>query len=129
VTKADLITIIADRLKFPWARAELLVDVVFGCLEQSMSRGEKIEIRATQTIPIPANALASISRIDILRGVRKSGRPRPRDSQVVIADRSFHPTGVRHAFCEESRSIVRGGHALCAADNLVLFEEWWFRRW
>ncbi len=45
MTKADLITIIADKLKFPWARAELLVDVVFGCMEQSMSRGEKIEIR------------------------------------------------------------------------------------
>ena len=48
MTKADLITIITDKLKFPWARAELLVDVVFGCLEQSMSRGEKIEIRATR---------------------------------------------------------------------------------
>ena len=48
VTKADLITIIADKLKFPWARAELLVDVVFGCLEQSTSRGEKIEICATR---------------------------------------------------------------------------------
>ena len=47
MTKADLITIIANKLKFPWARAELLVDAVFGCLEQSMSRGEKIEIRAT----------------------------------------------------------------------------------
>ena len=45
MTKANLITIIADKLKFPWARAELLVDVVFGCMEQSMSRGEKIEIR------------------------------------------------------------------------------------
>ena len=45
MTKADLITIIADKLRFPWARAELLVDVVFGCMEQSMSRGEKIEIR------------------------------------------------------------------------------------
>jgi len=45
MTKADLITIIADKLKFPWARAELLVDVVFGCLEQSMSRGERIEVR------------------------------------------------------------------------------------
>jgi hypothetical protein len=48
MTKADLITIIADELKFPWARAELLVDVVFDCMEQSMSRGEKIEIRATR---------------------------------------------------------------------------------
>ena len=45
MTKADLVTIIADKLKFPWTRAELLVDVVFGCMEQSMSRGEKIEIR------------------------------------------------------------------------------------
>ena len=48
MTKADLIAIIADKLKFPWARAELLVDVVFDCMEQSMSRGEKIEIRATR---------------------------------------------------------------------------------
>jgi hypothetical protein len=48
MTKADRIDAIADKLKFPWARAELLVDAVFGCLEQSMSRGEKIEIRATR---------------------------------------------------------------------------------
>jgi hypothetical protein len=34
MTKADLITVIADKLRFPWARAELLVDVVFGCVEQ-----------------------------------------------------------------------------------------------
>ena len=45
MTKADLITVIADKLRFPWARAELLVDVVFDCMKQSMSRGEKIEIR------------------------------------------------------------------------------------
>jgi Bacterial nucleoid DNA-binding protein len=48
MTKADLITVIAEKLKFPWARAELLVDVVFDCMEQSMSRGEKIESRATR---------------------------------------------------------------------------------
>jgi hypothetical protein len=30
-----------------WALAELFIDTVFGCLEQSMSRGEKIEVRAT----------------------------------------------------------------------------------
>jgi len=47
MTKADLITIIADKLRFPWARAEMLVDVVFDSLEQSMSRGEKIEVCAT----------------------------------------------------------------------------------
>jgi hypothetical protein len=48
MTKADLIAAIANKPKFPWARAESLVDVVFGCLEQSMSRGEKIEVRATR---------------------------------------------------------------------------------
>lgn len=47
MTKADPIAVIADKLKFPSARAELLVDVVFDCLEQSMSRGEEIEIRTT----------------------------------------------------------------------------------
>ena len=52
MTKAVLITIIADKLKFPWARAELLVDVVFDCMEQSMSRGEKIEIRGFGTFTV-----------------------------------------------------------------------------
>jgi integration host factor subunit beta len=45
MTEADLITVIADKLKFPSARAELLVDIIFDSLEQSMSRGEKIEVR------------------------------------------------------------------------------------
>jgi nucleoid DNA-binding protein len=48
MTKADLIAVITDKLKFPWARAELLVDVVFDCMEQSMSRDEEIETRATR---------------------------------------------------------------------------------
>jgi hypothetical protein len=48
MSKADLISVLADKLKFPWARAELLVDVVFDCMEQSMSRGEKIEVCATR---------------------------------------------------------------------------------
>jgi integration host factor subunit beta len=52
VTKADLIAVIADKLKFPWARAELLVDVVFDCMEQSMSRGEKIEIRGSGSFTV-----------------------------------------------------------------------------
>jgi len=52
MTKADLIVVIADRLKFPWACAELLVDVVFDCMEQSMSRGEKIEIRGFGSLTV-----------------------------------------------------------------------------
>ena len=52
MTKVDLIAAIADKLKLPWARAELLVDVVFGCMGQSMSRGEKIEIRGFGTFQV-----------------------------------------------------------------------------
>ena len=45
MTKADLITIIADKLKFPGARAELLVDHIFSSMSDALMRGERIEIR------------------------------------------------------------------------------------
>jgi integration host factor subunit beta len=45
MTKADLITIIADKLKFPWARAEFLVEEIFLSMSDSLMRGEKIGIR------------------------------------------------------------------------------------
>ncbi len=45
MTKADLIAVVADKLKFPWARAELLVDQVFSCMTQALQQGEGIEIR------------------------------------------------------------------------------------
>src|SRR5664279_3759775 len=45
MTKADLIAMVADKLKFPWARAELLVDQIFACMTQSLQQGEGIEIR------------------------------------------------------------------------------------
>jgi integration host factor subunit beta len=45
MTKADLIAMVADKLKFPWARAELLVDQIFSCMTQALQQGEGIEIR------------------------------------------------------------------------------------
>jgi integration host factor subunit beta len=45
MTKADLIAVVADKLKFPWARAELLVDQIFSCMTQALQEGEGIEIR------------------------------------------------------------------------------------
>ncbi len=45
MTKADLIAVIADKLKFPWARAELLVDQIFSSMSEALMRGEGIEIR------------------------------------------------------------------------------------
>ena len=45
MTKADLIAVIADKLKFPWARAELLVEQIFSSMSDALTRGEGIQIR------------------------------------------------------------------------------------
>jgi integration host factor subunit beta len=45
MTKADLIDIIADRLKMPHGRAELLVGHVFDAMVDALRRDEGIEIR------------------------------------------------------------------------------------
>jgi nucleoid DNA-binding protein len=45
VTKADLIAVIAHRLRLPHPRAELLVDQVFSSMSDALMRGEGIEIR------------------------------------------------------------------------------------
>jgi integration host factor subunit beta len=45
MTKADLIALVAEKLKFPWGRAELVVDQIFDCMVDSLKRGEGIEIR------------------------------------------------------------------------------------
>jgi integration host factor subunit beta len=45
MTKADLIAVVADKLKFPWARAELLVDQIFSCMTSALQQGDGIEIR------------------------------------------------------------------------------------
>jgi integration host factor subunit beta len=45
MTKADLIDLIADRLRIPRGRAELLVGNIFDCMVEALQRGEGIEIR------------------------------------------------------------------------------------
>ena len=45
MTKADLIAVIAEKLKFPWARAELLIDQIISSMSDALMRGEGIEIR------------------------------------------------------------------------------------
>jgi hypothetical protein len=51
MTKADLIQHLADKKKMTWQHAELLVNTVFACMEQSMRRGERIEIRGFRKFP------------------------------------------------------------------------------
>src|SRR3954449_1278395 len=45
MTKSDLIEHLCQGQKLPKGRAELLVNTIFDCLEQSLRRGERIEIR------------------------------------------------------------------------------------
>jgi integration host factor subunit beta len=45
MTKADLIGVIAEKLKLPWARAELLVEQGFASMSGALMRGEGVEIR------------------------------------------------------------------------------------
>ena len=45
MTKSDLIEHLCVVEKLPKGRAELLVNTIFDCLEQSLRRGERIEIR------------------------------------------------------------------------------------
>jgi integration host factor subunit beta len=52
MTRADLIERICEKGHMPRPRAELLVNTVFDCLEQSICRGEKIELRGFGTFQV-----------------------------------------------------------------------------
>jgi integration host factor subunit beta len=45
MTKSDLIERLCELQRLPKGRAELLVNCIFQCMEDSLSRGERIEIR------------------------------------------------------------------------------------
>jgi integration host factor subunit beta len=45
MTKAHLISALADKLRFPYGRAEAIVDRIFDSMVESLQRGEGIEIR------------------------------------------------------------------------------------
>ena len=45
MTKSDLIDHLCEAEKMPKGRAELLVNAIFDCMEASLRRGERIEIR------------------------------------------------------------------------------------
>ena len=52
MTKSDLIQRIADKLKLPTARAESIVNTVFGAMTDSLVRGDRIEIRGFGTFEV-----------------------------------------------------------------------------
>src|ERR1700756_3754955 len=45
LTKSDLIEMLANKLHLPKGKAEHIVNQVFLCMEESLKRGERIEIR------------------------------------------------------------------------------------
>lgn len=45
MTKSDLIELLCEKQKLPKGRAEALVNTIFECMEESLKRGERIEIR------------------------------------------------------------------------------------
>jgi integration host factor subunit beta len=45
MTKSELIETVANKLKLPKGKAELIVNCVFDSMEASLKRGERIEIR------------------------------------------------------------------------------------
>jgi len=52
MTRAGLIERISEKGHMPRPRAELLLNAIFDCIEQSMRRGEKIEVRGFGTFQI-----------------------------------------------------------------------------
>jgi integration host factor subunit beta len=45
MTKSDLIEAVANQLKLPKGKAELIVNCIFDSMEDALKRGERIEIR------------------------------------------------------------------------------------
>jgi len=45
MTKSDLIEAVANQLKLPKGKAELVVNCIFDSMEAALKRGERIEIR------------------------------------------------------------------------------------
>ena len=45
MTKSDLIEVVANQLKLPKGKAELIVNCVFDSMEEALRHGERIEIR------------------------------------------------------------------------------------
>ncbi len=52
MTKSDLIQQMAEKLKIPTARAEGIVNTIFGAMTDALVRGDRIEIRGFGTFEV-----------------------------------------------------------------------------
>ena len=54
MTKADLTAVIADKLKLPWVRWEILVDQILARMIQALQRGDSTRPRLEDAAPCKA---------------------------------------------------------------------------
>jgi len=52
MTKAELVERLAEKKRMNGQHAKFVVDAIFACMEQSMRRGERIEIRGFGTFQV-----------------------------------------------------------------------------
>ena len=52
MTRAELIEQLAQTRKMAWQHAELVVQAIFGCMEESLRQGERIEVRGFGTFEV-----------------------------------------------------------------------------
>jgi integration host factor subunit beta len=52
MTKAELVEHLAQKTKMSVQRTEFVVDAIFACMEQSLRRGERVEIRGFGTFQV-----------------------------------------------------------------------------
>ena len=52
MTKSDLIQKTAEKLKIPTARAESIINTIFGSMTDALNRGDRIEIRGFGTFEV-----------------------------------------------------------------------------
>jgi integration host factor subunit beta len=52
MTKSDLIQQIAEKLKIPTARAESIINTIFGSMTDALTKGDRIEIRGFGTFEV-----------------------------------------------------------------------------
>jgi len=52
MTKAELVELLAQKKRMNWQHAKFVVNAVFACMEQSLRRGERIELRGFGTFQV-----------------------------------------------------------------------------
>lgn len=107
MTRADLVRELSRRRNIPVARAESVVDAIFGSIEATLSRGERVVIRGLGTFCLRQ------------RDARVARNPRVKRVRLLV----FEPGAEIRERIQSSKPVapnwtltVQGGAALAARD-------------